>query len=236
VESIGAAIPAPDLWVVVATGIFALLVTTSALIKLSGRKRASLLWAGTALSTVIHESGHALTRVATGGRVKEFTITGAGTGSVLGEGFWLTNVISGAAGYAMPPLAGVGAAWLLSRGHAPAVLAITTVVMLLLLIISTDLTTITFILAVALLPAISLLFGTPALQNFVAYGETWLLLTNELGGLAHLVAIRKTTPEHNDADNLARRTLVPGSAWIIGWLTLMIWALWVGVPLMFASH
>jgi len=47
--------------------------------------------------------------------------------------------------------------------------------------------------------------------------------------------IRKDDPKHNDADYLARKTLIPGSAWILGWAVVIIWALWTGVPLLF-SH
>jgi hypothetical protein len=235
-QRIGAAIPAPEPWVVVATGVFAVLVTVSSLVVMS-RSRPSLLWAGYALSTIIHETGHALTAIATGGSVEKIQITGPGEGSVVpGKKFWPSNVISAAAGYAMPPLAGVGAAWLLNRGHAPAVLAITTAVMAVLLFVGDDITTRLFVLAVGLLPFVALLWGTSALQNFVAYSEAWLLLTNEAGGLLHLIAARKVTPAHNDADLLARKTWIPGSVWIVGWATVIIWGLWTGVPLLFSAR
>jgi hypothetical protein len=235
-QRIGAAIPAPEQWVVVATGVFAVLVTVSSVVVMS-RPRPSLLWAGNALSTIIHETGHALTAIATGGSVKSIQITGPGTGNVVsGKASWPSNVISAAAGYAMPPLAGVGAAWLLNRGHAPAVLAITTAVMVVLLFAGEDITTRFFVLAVGLLPFAALVWGTPALQNYIAYSETWLLLTNETGGLAHLIAIRKDNPAHNDADLLARTTLIPGSAWILGWTTVIIWGLSTGVPLLFSAR
>ena len=235
-QRIGAAIPAPETWVVVVTGVFAVLVTFSAFIVMY-RSRTSLLWGAHAFSTITHEAGHALAAVITGKGVRHLVITGPGSGSVRPrETFWLSDVITGAAGYAMPPVAGVGAAWLLSRGHAPAVLAITTLLLVALLLVSKDLDTVLFILAVGLLPFTALVWGTAALQNYVAYTEAWLLLTNEIGGLTHLIAVRAKKPEHNDADHLARRTLIPGSVWIVGWATVIVWGLWAGVPLLFHAQ
>jgi hypothetical protein len=235
-QRIGAVIPAPQQWVVVATGVFAVLVTVSSMVRMS-RPRPSLLWAANALSTIIHETGHALTAIATGGSVRSIQITGPGAGSVVpGTKSWPSNVISAAAGSGMPPLAGVGAAWLLNRGHAPAVLAITTAVMAVLLFAGKDSTTRFFVLAVGVLPFVALVWGTPALQNYIAYSEAWLLLTNEAGGLADLIAIRKENPAHNDADLLARKTLIPGSVWVVGWATVIIWGLSTGVPLLFSAR
>ncbi len=232
---IGATIPAPESWMVVTSGLFAVLVTVSSVVVMS-RSRPALLWAFTALSTIVHEAGHALTAIATGAGVKKFKITGPGEGGVLPGTFWPSNVLAAMAGYAMPPLAGVGAAWLVNRGHAPAVLAITSGLMVVLLLLGDDIATALFVLTVGLLPFVALVWGTPPMQNYVACTEAWLLLTNEAGGLLHLIAIRKDKPEHNDADLLARKTLIPGSVWILGWAVVIIWALLTGVPLLFSAR
>jgi hypothetical protein len=232
-EGIGAAIPAPAPWVVAWTGVLAVMVTVSSVIIIYRPKR-SLLSVLNILGTVIHEAGHALTAVVTGGGVRHFEITDPHSGGVVPEdSSWLSTVLTGAAGYAMPPLAGVGAAWLLHRGHAPAVLALTVVVLVILLLFGSDNRTRLSVLALGLVPFATLFWGTPALQNFIAYTETWLLLTSEIGGLIHLVGARMNGPlSGNDADILARKTLVPGSVWIAGWALLIGWGLWTGAPLL----
>ncbi|MBP2330329.1 hypothetical protein JOF56_010714 [Kibdelosporangium banguiense] len=36
----------------------------------------------------------------------------------------------------------------------------------------------------------------------------------------------------DDASQLAARTLIPSVVWIAGWLALIGWGLWTGVPLL----
>jgi hypothetical protein len=82
----------------------------------------------------------------------------------------------------------------------------------------------------------ALYWGPAWLVTGIGYTEAWLLLTSELGGLAHLVAAR-ITGDHvgDDADHLARATLIPSPVWILGWLVLIIWAIWQSVGMMWPS-
>jgi hypothetical protein len=200
-------------------------------------RRRNVLTSLNVLGTIVHEAGHAAMSILTGGGVYRFAITSPDTGVT--HVWWytkLSSVASLVAGYAMPPLAGLGAAALLHRGHAAAVLTITVVTMALLLFVTRDVLTFGSVLLVGVLAFVTLRWGPAWLQDWVAYTEAWLLLTSEIGGLAALIAgrIRGRPPAHraDDADKLGDYTHIPGFVWIAGWLSLIGWGLWRGVSLL----
>lgn len=197
-EIIATNAPAPGLEVVLATGLFAVLATGSTFISLTtGQSRALLIL--NLIGTIVHEAGHALVSVVTGGRVYRVGVTSAESGFTSQSQSWPGTIFSLAAGYAMPPLAGLGAAWLLDRGQASTVLTFTVVIMVVLLFVSDGIRTIAFVLAVGILAFATLYWGPPELQGFVACSEAWLLLTSEIGGLAHIVANRVHGGRPDDA-------------------------------------
>jgi hypothetical protein len=134
----------------------------------------------------------------------------------------------------MPSLAGLGAALLLHRGHAPAVLTLTVVTMVLLMLVSRDMITLGSVFAVGMLAFATLYWGPPWLQGWFVCAEAWLLLLSEVGGLATLVVYRLHGRWHegDDAEHLAVDTKIPSPVWIAGWLVLLGWGLWTGVPLL----
>src|SRR5207248_3380782 len=146
----------------------------------------------------------------------------------------LSAIATTAAGYAAPPLAGVAAASLLGRGHAAAVLAITVVAMAMILFLTRDPITLAAVFAVGAPALATLVWGPGWLQTWVGYTEAWLLLTSEIAGLGHLVVARLygSISPTDDAANLAEDTHIPGAVWIAGWATLIGWAVWHGVGLM----
>lgn len=230
-----AAAPVAAWWVGIVTGLVALSVAgVSVTFVVTGRRNA--LTKLNVLGTIVHEAGHALLSVVTGGGVYRFAITSPDAGVT--HIWWrtkLSSIISSAAGYAMPPLAGLGAAALLHRGNWAAVLILTIVTMGLLLFVTRDVLTFASVLLIGGVAFVTL--WAPAwLQALLGYVEAWLLLTSEIGGVAVLIVNRvrgRPIGHHSDdADNLAEDTYIPEFVWIAGWILLIGWALLRGVPLL----
>lgn len=221
------------------TGLIALVVTVVSVAALTSRRRSVLTRLNVVtklnvLGTIMHEAGHALISILTGGGVYRFEITSPDSGVTSS---WLpsrlSSIATSAAGYAMPPLAGLGAAALLHRGHVTAVLTFTVVTMALLLFIARDVLTFVIIALVGVLAFIIARWGPGWLQAWASYTEVWLLLTSEIAGVATLVVRRlRGQPAGDDADDLADQTRIPAFVWIAGWFILFGWVLWHGVPLL----
>ena len=225
--------PGPELVGITAL-VAAVVVVTSFAVPTDGRR--SVLYRANVLGTLFHEGGHALVSILTGGGVLRVRITSAESGGTLQ---WnpsaLAAILSIAAGYAMPPLAGLGAAALLHRGLVPAVLALTTAAMAFLLVFTRDVLTFVVVVAVGAITLCALRWAQPWLKNGVAYAEAWLLLTSELGGLRALVLNRfhgGFRGQQDDAAMLARSTGIPAFVWIAAWLALIGWAVWRAVPML----
>jgi hypothetical protein len=235
---ITAVTPPASWWVPVATGVFALLATVSSVVAGGTwpRRIASSL---IVLSTTVHEGAHALTACLTGGGVWYVRVHTPDSGLAHTWHYGrLSAIVVSAAGYAAPPLAGLGAASLLARGHAPMVLAVTVAAMLLLLLVTRDVITLAAVVAIGGVAATALYWGPMWGQQVVAYGEAWLLLLSEAAGLWAILDPRLRPNRyaeergHDDADALAGETGIPGLVWIAGWAALIGWAVWTAAPLL----
>ncbi|MEA5363753.1 M50 family metallopeptidase [Amycolatopsis sp., V23-08] len=200
----------------------------------SGRR--NVVYGANFLGTLFHEGGHALVSILTGGGVLRVRITSAESGGTLQ---WnpsaLAAVLTIAAGYAMPPLAGLGAAALLHRGLVPAVLTLTLAAMVFLLLFTRDALTFGVVVAVGAIVFCAVRWAPLWLKNGVAYAEAWLLLTSEIGGLRVIVSNRFRggfRDQEDDAAMLARSTGIPGFVWIAAWLALIGWAVWRAFPML----
>jgi hypothetical protein len=231
-EIVNATVPAPSWWLVAATGLAAAAVTLASVSTLlTGQSR--LLTRFNVLGTFVHEGGHALMSVLTGGGVYQVGIFSPDSGVTWS---WVpsrfSSILTSAAGYAMPSLAGLGAAVHLQRGHAPAVLALTVVAAALLLFLSADLLTFAVVAGIGLVAFAALAWAPVWARTTIAYLEAWLLLTSEISGVGHLVAARWRggTSATDDAASLAAKTHIPGVVWIAGWVALIVWALSEAFP------
>jgi hypothetical protein len=225
--------PLPQWWLPLTTGLVGLLVSAAAVLPQVTLVR-RVAFAFNAVGTIAHEFGHAVGGVATGGGVHVIQVHSPHSG-IAYVWYWsrFSNFVSTAAGYAMPPLAGLGAASLLSRGHAPMVLALTVAAAILILMVTRDLITLVSVVTVGLVAALALYWGAEWVQHAVAYTETWLLLFSQVTGMWFLVMRRiHGRDENDDADDLASITGIPGVVWIAGWTALIGWALWSAVPLL----
>ncbi|ONI81911.1 hypothetical protein ALI22I_37635 [Saccharothrix sp. ALI-22-I] len=184
--------------------------------------------------TITHEFGHAAGGVVTGGVVHLIQVHSPHSGIAHTWHYSrFSSFVTAAAGHAMPPLAGLGAASLLARGHAPMLLALTIAAMILILVVTRDLITLVSVVTVGLAASLALYWGSEWVQHWIAYTETWLLLFSEITGVSALVVGRiQGSGETDDADSLADITGIPAVVWIAGWTALVGWALWSAVPLL----
>ncbi len=229
--------PPASWWVPAATGTFALLAAVSSAVAGGTwpRRIASSL---VVLSTTVHEAGHALTACLTGGGVWFVQVHTPDSGLARTWHYErLSAVVVSAAGYVTPPLAGLGAASLLARGHAPMVLAVTVAAMLLLLLVTRDVITLAAVVAIGTIAGVALYWGPVGVQQSVAYVEAWLLLLSEAAGIWAILDPRLRPGRyekrgHDDADALVEETGIPAGVWILGWLVLIGWAVWTAWPLL----
>ncbi|MGW3965224.1 M50 family metallopeptidase [Amycolatopsis sp. NPDC005003] len=229
-------VPPPGWGVVALTALFAFAVSlTSVVTPPSGRR--SLLRNANLLATLFHEGGHALVALLVGGNVSHVKIDSAEGGTTWSGGHTgLGSVLVSAAGYAMPPLAGLGAAVLLHQGRVTAVLVLTLAALVFILLLARDPRTFIMIVVVGAVVYSALRYAPGWLRTGVAYAEAWLLLTGEIAGVRVLVTIRRAKGfrgHTDDAALLAKQTKMPSPLWIGGWFLLNGWAIWHAAPLLF---
>lgn len=235
-------LPAPPVWLVVATALIGAMPLLVRLVASWWRAR-WFVWLG-AFGTLVHEAGHAAAAVVTGGGVSLVNVSSPDDGvAYYWYRSWGSEVLILIAGFAAPPLAGLGAAALLAEGRVAAVLMVTVAGMAILLVVARGLLTIATVVIVGGLAFAALRWGGPLAQQSLAYTLAWLLLVHEIGGVLGLFAVRwwgvDPDEEHDgldgyldDADGLAEVTFLPAPIWIVGWAALVGWAFWVAVPLM----
>lgn len=191
----------------------------------------------TAISTLIHETGHALAAILTGGGVHVIRIHDHESG-VAYTWYWsrASSIVSSFAGYATPPLAGLGAAHLIADGKAAAALAILALVAALVLLVTRDLATLAIVVLIGGAAGSVFWWGTPHVQTIAATAVAWLLLVSEAVHLAGLAADRylRGAWTHGDEDTLADDTGIPVMVWLLAWWALSGWCAWVAWPLLAA--
>jgi peptidase M50B-like protein len=222
----------PGWGLVLVTGVAALVIAATGFVSRYAWWR-RVVFCAHVLNTIVHEAGHAFLAVVTGGGVYLIEITSPDGGRTFPwHPSWFSSVLSSFAGYAAPPLAGLGVAALLGDGKARPALILTVVAMVLVLVVSRDALTIVCVATVGFVAFAAAYWGSTGLQQWVAYTEAWLLLLCELAGVWTLVRNRLRGHSGGDADDLAQETHIPGPVWILAWLALNGWALWVAVPLL----
>jgi hypothetical protein len=164
--------PLPPRWLVLGSGVLALLVVGS-----------SRVWpVARTVVTIVHEGGHALMALATGrhlGGVRIYRSTAGETfsrGRPEGVGVALTAV----AGYVAPPLLGLGAAALLAIGHLTGMLLLSLVLLAGLAVAVRNAYGMLAVLVALVAVAAVCLYASAVVQAGFGYVMTWFLL---LGGI-----------------------------------------------------
>jgi Peptidase M50B-like len=182
--------------------------------------------------TITHEGGHMVVGLLTGGRVDHFKLNadreGGSTTFRPGPG-WPGSIVTGFAGYATPPLLGLGGAVLLKKGLALPVLWIAVFLLVLAWVQARDEVTSVVVLVIAGFLAYVALYGTAVLKAAFAAGLVLLLL---FGGLrsAALVDLDKTSG--SDPVVLARQTWIPAIVWKAAFVAIALLCLLKGLQVL----
>jgi hypothetical protein len=182
-----------------------------------------------ALDTIAHEAGHMVAGALTGHRISHFEVTSGGEGGTYHsrQGWGPGRILLSAAGYATPPLLGLGGAALLAAGKAWPLLW-TVVVLLVLALVKAEKEWTTFVvLLFAAATGYVALYGAPPLQAAYAAGLVWLLLFSGTRS-----AVVQSTGDDSDAAKLARDTLIPRQVWKAGFVVLALFCVWKGFILL----
>lgn len=214
--------PDPSPWLVLATGIVALVAV---LHRTAWRVLRTVV-------TIAHEAGHAVVAVVSGRRLQGIRLHSDTSGVTVSKGRprGTGMVMTAGAGYLTPPVLGVGCALLLSSGHVTALLWLSVALLaLMLVVIRNAYGVFAVVVTAATIFAVSWL--TPAdVQSAFAYGFTWFLL---LAGVRPVIELQRKrrrgrTPD-SDADQLARLTGIPGLVWVALFLLASVGALLLGL-------
>jgi hypothetical protein len=184
--------------------------------------------------TITHEGGHMVVGLLTGGKIKNFYLnrddTGAATSFHRLPG-WLGDQLTTFAGYAAPPLVGLGGAVLLAEGRAWPLLWIAVALLVLAWAKARDELTSLVVLIVAGFTGYVGIYGAPALQAAFAAGLVLLLL---FGGLADAVTVPTDRASGSDVAYLARHTLIPAVLWKGAHIAVGVLCVWKGAQVLTA--
>jgi hypothetical protein len=194
------------------------------------------LWRRTRhLVTIAHEGAHGVAALVSGRQLAGIRLHSDTSGLTVSRGrsSGPGMVATAAAGYVGPALLGLVSAWLLSRGHAVAVLWIVLASMALLLLQIRNFFGLWSVLAAGSVVFLVSRAGSPGLQLMFAYVLTWFLLVAAPRPVVELQQARRMGhARDSDADTLARLTRVPGALWVGGFLLVTLGCLWQGASLL----
>jgi Peptidase M50B-like len=222
-DRVSAVAPAPDLALVLVTGLLAFAATS-----------APGTWRHTRhLVTIAHEGAHGVAALASGRRLAGIRLHSDTSGLTVSvgrdRGFGM--VVTSAAGYVGPALVGLLAALLLAHGHAVGVLWALLVLLALLLLQIRNF----FGLWAVLLAGTGLVVvtrWTPAeVQLVIAYVVTWFLLLGAPRAVVELQRERRRRrgrERTSDAAALARLTRLPAVVWVGFFLLVTVGCLLLG--------
>ncbi|MFJ5288262.1 MULTISPECIES: M50 family metallopeptidase [unclassified Streptomyces] len=198
----------PDQWLVIVTGVVALLAVFP-----------HRIWRLTRNAvTIAHEGGHGLIALLTGRRLDGIRLHSDTSGLTVSRGkpSGLGMILTAGAGYTAPPLLGLGGAWLLAADHITLFLWAACVLLLAMLVmIRNAYGALTVIVTGAAFVLISWLTSAEVQAAF-AYTAVWFLL---IGGVRPAFELqRKRVRGHagdSDADQLGRLTHLPPTVWLL---------------------
>jgi hypothetical protein len=183
------------------------------------------------LVTIAHEGAHGVAALLSGRRLAGIRLHSDTSGLTVSKGRSTGPgmVLTAAAGYVGPALVGLGAAYLLTRGHAVGVLWVLLVLLALLLLqIRNFFGLWSVLVAGAALFAVTW-WASPQVQLVAAYLVTWFLLLAAPRAVVELQRHRhRGHARSSDADVLARLTRLPGLLWVGFFLVVTLGCLLLG--------
>lgn len=199
--------PAPAHWILVLTGVVALLTVASGRTWPTARH----------VVTIAHEGGHALAAVATGRRLAGVRLHSDTSGVTVSSGRPTGPgvILTVAAGYTTPSLLGLGASGLLATGRISLLLQILVALLLVMLVVVRNaFGVVSVLVSTVVVLGISWFAADDVQAGFAAYA-TWFLL---LGAVRPIIEVqrqrRQRRARDSDPDQLARLTGLPGAFWV----------------------
>ncbi|WP_235547386.1 MULTISPECIES: M50 family metallopeptidase [unclassified Nocardioides] len=181
--------------------------------------------------TIAHEGAHGLVALLTGRSLHGIRLHSDTSGLTVSRGKprGPGMVATAFAGYAGPALLGLGAAYLLGRQHALAVLWLAVLLLALLLLQIRNF----FGLYVVALAGVAVVavswWGSGQVQSVAAYVGTWFLLFAAPRPVVEVQLMRRRGQARtSDPDMLARLTGVPGIVWVTVLLAVTVGCLVIG--------
>jgi hypothetical protein len=178
--------------------------------------------------TIAHEGGHALVAICSGRTLTRILLHSDTSGVTVSKGRrdGPGMVATAAAGYATPPVLGVGAAALVAADAISAMLVIAVVLLLATLILIRNAYGVLSVVLTGAVFVVVAVYGSANVQYGFACFVTWFLI---LGGLRTVLEVqrkrtRRRAPD-SDADQLERLTGVPGGIWVALFALVGIFAL-----------
>lgn len=167
--------------------------------------------------TIAHEGGHALVAVLSGRRLAGITLHSDTSGVTVSRGprHGPGMVATAFAGYATPPLLGLGAGALVAADAIGAMLGVAVVILLATLILIRNAFGVVSVVLTGAVFVVVALDGSATVQYGFASFVTWFLI---FGGLRTVFEVqrkrsRRRAPD-SDADQLERLTSIPATIWL----------------------
>jgi hypothetical protein len=167
--------------------------------------------------TIAHEGGHALVAILCGRTLTRILLHSDTSGVTVSKGRrdGPGMAATAFAGYATPPLLGLGASALVAADAVEAMLGVAIVLLLATLILIRNAYGVFSVVLTGAVFALVIAYGSPNVQYAFACFTTWFLI---LGGLRTVLEVqrkrvRRRTPD-SDADQLARLTPIPAGVWV----------------------
>ena len=216
VPAISATITIPSLDDLVAGNRAALVVGAAVLAALVVLARGS--WrVARGVVTIAHEGGHAAVALVSGRTLQRILLHSDTSGVTVSRGRpdGAGMVATTFAGYAAPPLLGLGGAVLVASDAIEAMLGLAIVLLGATLILIRNVYGVVSVVATGAVVGLVIAYGSPSVQYAFACFLTWLLI---LGGLRTVVEVQRKpvarrSPQ-SDADQLERLTAVPARIWV----------------------
>jgi hypothetical protein len=187
------------------------------------------------LVTITHEGSHGVAALLTGRRLQGIRLHSDTSGLTVSSGrpSGPGMVVMLLAGYLGPALVGLGAVGLLIAGHSLGLLWLFVILLAFLLLQIRNFYGFVVVVGCALVLILLSWYLPAVMQSGLAYVLTWTLLFAAPKPVLELMRQRRKhlTPQ-SDADQLARLTRVPASAWAAGFLVANCAGLVLGAVLL----
>ncbi|MEY9213941.1 M50 family metallopeptidase [Thermobifida halotolerans] len=201
--------PDPPQWIVIATGVVALLVVAT-----GGRP-----WrVARNVVTIAHEGGHAVVALFSGRQLTGIRLHSDTSGVTVSRGRpdGIGMIMTILAGYTAPSVVGLVGIVLLTAGRITGLLWMSILLLAAMLLLIRNVYGVVSVVGTGAVVFLVSWFTPDEVQSFFAYLFTWFMLFASVRPVFELQSQRRRQPSsRSDADQLDRLTGVPGTVWVL---------------------